>query len=337
MMFYIVTISVAILGFVILLAYLFTLDPRSQEEDVLCKLSVLTRATSPDLAQSYIPLRCSTKKICLSDNFFGSDCKEFAGEKNVISIRLSGTEEDFARTIEKTYTEAMYGCWDSMGQGKLSLFTKGASEVLGLATTQATCVICSRIAIDINEPEKKQRVLNKVNINEYMRRTQIPGQQFTFLQAFTDRSVNSFTPINNDVLNSVSEIEKDSKVEFGQTDEMAIVFSQIKPRSYTDTLNNLGTAGATVAGTAFFTPGIGRIATRAIFTLPGLAISAAAAAGVTAYSMSTVYEGRVAAAGYCGKFTTADSAMDEGCSVTQIVPYDFKSLNQICYALEGNF
>ena len=41
------------------------------------------------------------------------------------------------------------------------------------------------------------------------------------------------------------------------------------------------------------------------------------------------YAGQLMASGYCGQFTSVAESK-EGCSVVQTVPYDFKTINQLC-------
>ena len=72
-------ILLAIVGFFIVLYFLTSFDLIGYSEDEVCKLSILSRATSPDAAKGIVPIQCTTKKLCLTKD---GDCrKNFAGEK----------------------------------------------------------------------------------------------------------------------------------------------------------------------------------------------------------------------------------------------------------------
>src|SRR3989344_489418 len=105
----IIMLLFAIVGFGIVVAFLFLAELGGYSEDDICKLSVLARATAPSAIQGGVPLKCSTKKICLKEGFLGEGCKEqFAGEKDVEYIRLKGSDEDKKRQIEEVSANAMY-------------------------------------------------------------------------------------------------------------------------------------------------------------------------------------------------------------------------------------
>src|SRR3989344_1184441 len=112
-------------------------------------------------------------------------------------------------------------------------------------------------------------------------------------------------------VNDEEELKETNTIEFKtQTDELAVIFTQIKPKSYTEVLDNLGKVGGTIAGSAFLTPGVNK----ALLSGPGLALTGVTAAGVTIYSMSNVWKGKAVAGGYCGTFTNREEAKKEGCS-----------------------
>lgn len=165
----VIFLLIAVISFGIGLMALSLVDFGGSTERDICKLSVLTRATSPDIAQSVIPLKCRTEKICLTDKLFGGCEEQFAGEENVVRVRLSGTDSQKKLKIEEISANAMYDCWNMMGQGKLDLFGK-AAESFGWDVTQPTCVICSRVAVD---KDVNPEILNSVDINTYMRAHQV--------------------------------------------------------------------------------------------------------------------------------------------------------------------
>src|SRR3989344_6928981 len=88
---YIITTILVIAGFVVVLYFILNaLNLGGETTEDICAFSVLTRATSPQTTSAYIPLKCTTKKICLSDK---GDCEDFNGEENVKdTIRLPSDE-----------------------------------------------------------------------------------------------------------------------------------------------------------------------------------------------------------------------------------------------------
>jgi len=321
-------IITSIAAFVIIIFFLIRSDIiNSQSEDKLCEFSVLNRATVPESANNLIPLECTTKKICLTG---GEKCKEFIGEERVDSIKLPLNENEAKNKIEQTYATEMYNCWKMMGEGKLDLFSGGVAKAAGLEGIKRTCVICSRIALS----ENKKQLFYKTNVQEYLKKNQVPGSSQTYLKIFTDASTNTYSSIKDlDKIssNKIEVLNYDTK-----TTEMAVVFTQIKPNSYGESLAMLRNLGVTAAGATFLTPGIKTIAGKFVTTPIGFGITVAGAAGVTIISLETTYENKLAAAGYCGELITQESAKKNGCSTIQIVPYDYQSLNKLCQIVEGN-
>lgn len=176
-------IIVAIVGFAILAFALYQIfGNQNLSERDLCRLSIISRATVPSVAQQAIPLNCQTEKICITTRdtpsessispfaIFGkdtSDCKQFAGEENFLDINVKmssdpGEQSRTLETIQRNVANAMFDCWYMTGQGKMDIFTQSsnygediekvladtATETLGLTIPQIkpACVICSRIA-----------------------------------------------------------------------------------------------------------------------------------------------------------------------------------------------
>jgi len=305
-------------GFVVIIVFIFfKLDLGSQTKEDLCKLSVLTRATSPQEASAYVPLKCTTKKICLAEN---GKCADYNGEDNLENIKLT-KDNEAKQQIEKTLAESMYNCWNMMGEGKLDLFNGGLAKSLSLQAQNVSCVICSRVKIENSNLDK----LN-VNVEEYMRTTQIEGRSETYLQYFAnDRSVNSYvSPKIN---------ENENKITFSNNpvNEYAVVFSQIKPENYENAVEKLATFAGVAGVGAVQVPFIGK----ALISPVGLTIAGLTGLGVAGFSMSKVYEGKAAAAVYCGQFQSETESKNNGCSAVQILPYEVNTINKICAAIEG--
>lgn len=344
----IVAIVLAIAGFVVVLFFLAIIygGSKGQDQREICRLSILTRATTPHAAQAAVPIACTTEKICVSMSGAKDACPQFLGEENVFSVKLDGkTEESNARLIEKTSAEAMYYCWSMTGKGQLDLFGTAGELFLG-SQGKATCIICSRIAYatDINDS-----ILNQVNLKRYLETERVPisGSSLTYLEAFTDRDVKSFASLQtarpNDALNLNPEDKEPLTISGTPTNrQIAFVFSQVKTVKVSTALKNLGYA---VVGSTFAlsqVPLVGKLGGRtagAILTNPyGIAATVVASGAVIGGVSWNAYQGQRAAAGYCGALTTAVENKDlkEGCSLVQAVNYNVPDINAICPTIQGN-
>ena len=369
----IIPIILLIAGFAVLLYVGYQLffaddggDLNTQRQ--ICQLSVLTRATANERLKAITPLKCTTEKICISNAGTG-ECKDsFGGEEGIQEFQLKqekGTAQSKALEIDYITAEAMYNCWNMMGQGKLDIFGGYASS-LGLTPKQPTCVICSRIAVEgfseeqvkqINGWTERDAAGNFVaehpgllDLSGFLQNNLAPQSSKTYMEVFTDKDVRSypkFDKVEGDAKNNKDKIDAEikgitnpPKVENYKFDEVAVVFMQIKTNGYLDTFKNILNDGTAVAAGAFLIPGSGlvaRTAGRVIFsnwvTASLFGVAVAGAAGYVAYN---VKEGRAAATGYCGEFTTSDKAAEdknggkEGCSIIQVMPYSVKQINAFC-------
>jgi hypothetical protein len=385
----------AIIGFAIIIIALILINLGGESTEDMCKLSVLTRATSPNIAQAAIPLKCATKKICLTAKASAGCEDNFAGEKNVEYVKLTGDVYAQALKIEEVSANAMYDCWSMMGEGKLDLFTNAPAQ-FGLNPAKTTCVICSRVAVDTGV---NTDVLNQVNINDYIKMRQVPGSSLTYLQAFTDKGVASYAKVENNPLQQATEesnpqkarediaeyndafsivswtdkakgvvaswglgIEWESDAKKYETKlmttqatgynvnaekiptasgktvvvnrEMAFVFMQIKAPDPEDVVTNLGLAGATLGTAAFMSPA-GKAVSGLIFSPAGLVVAVAGGVAIAGYGAYNAEQGQLAAAGYCGEFSTGSKAKN-GCSMVQGINYNFKDINILCNSIEGD-
>lgn len=345
-----IPLLLALAGFIIVLYFLGMLDFSGYAEDEICELSILTRATAPAAAQNFVPLKCTTKKICLTKKLFG-ECSDFAGEKDVERVRLPNKAEDAARKIEEVNANAKYDCWKRTKQGKLDLTGNFWTE-LGLSQGQSTCIICSRIAIDKDSfsGEELAETLKQVNINNYMETHNVPGSEKTYVQIFTNSGASRLTAVEESdtamktaLGNNFEENKKSlpngeyikenyEKLEKGDL-ERAYVFSQVKQPSLSGAFEGLGNIGMSLALGAGMTPVISRVAFHPYVLIPGLVV----AAGVAGYATYNNYVGSEAVGMYCGKFQSSVVDKDqEGCSLVQGIPYDVKYVNSICQNVQGN-
>lgn len=335
----IILLVLSIAGFVIVMIFFFAFRDIGITEDELCKLSVLTRATTPQEAQAIIPIKCTTKKVCLTD--MDSNCElNFAGEKDVRVVKLSGTPEEKARIIEIASVESMYTCWDNMGQGKLDLFWNYA-KLRNLESTKVSCVICSRLAVDLKESDN---VFPKVDVYRYMEQTQVPGSSLTYLQVFSDRQFSTYPKASQDAFTNYIKDEKNidttAKIDIQgvKNYEVAVLFSQIKTQDLSEVLTSLGKDAVLLGAGAFLPPGIKQATAFTLKLIPTqakVALGVILVAGVGATATINYYLNIDAAAGYCGEFASGDKA-NKGCSLVQIVPYTFKNVNALCDDIQGN-
>ncbi|MDP3881506.1 MAG: hypothetical protein Q8Q31_01370 [Nanoarchaeota archaeon] len=334
----------AIAGFLIILFFIGKLGFENLTQKELCHLSVLTRATAPESAQTYVPLKCQTQKTCL----YGKDsrCKtSFAGEK-VENIKLDKDEIKAAAQVEEASAKAMYDCWQMMGEGKLDLFHSLAAKY-GVGSEERVCVICSRIAVD-TELERANQIFENTDLGEYLQTHQPPEREDgqTYLQIFTDKGVSSYAKVPDEKIFQ----EGKTDVQFSNSannPEVAVVFMQIKPISYGEAFSNLASLGAAGATSGFVIAPktsltVGGWIAKGILRFP--LVAAIAGAGGASYVALNVHAGRVAAAGYCGEVTipgqgnakiNKDSAKN-GCSMVQILPYEARTINDLCDYIESS-
>lgn len=349
-----ITMVLVILGFIILLYVLISTSAGEDGEYNACKLSVLTKASTPDIVQERVPLNCRTNKVCLG--YDGKDCdNSFAGEKiEKVEIKeCSGDTciSDSARKFEEIAAKQMYRCWDMMGEGKLKMYND-ADIKLGLQSADNFCMICTRIAVDAEGKEKE--LLDKVDLPGYLKGNKPEGESETYLQKFTDKSINAYARVDEASFKGSNIYANKDNIDYIENKgaEFAVIYTQINPQSYQQVLDNLFKAGATMAGGGFvlsaFAPSsvqgvVGGAASRVLLSPAGLYVAGAAAIGAVVegvYIASNIYESKTAAAGYCGEFTNSQGESQDakkggvntaqGCSMVQVVPYDSKEIIKYC-------
>lgn len=330
-----------VLAFLILLGFLAYLGFKEAAQEDICHLTVISRGTSPQAAQANIPLKCTTKKICLTDGKGKCD-ESLAGEQDIEIVKLPKDTAKATRVIEEASVEAMYNCWKMMGEGKVDIFgnyliSRGLKPVEG-----PTCIICSRVAID---NDVSQSIINNVNLHEYMRSNKVPDGDRTYLQSFTDRSFNTYPYVSSkdfqEKLNSNKDVNLGEVHASGR--EIALVFMQIKAPKISDAVGNLGSDALMTAGGAFMISGVKGAS--GVLSLGKLGLKSApvvlgGGGALAAFSGFNAYLGQTTAAGYCGALATTKETEEklggkEGCSIIQAVPYDFRSINTMCANIEG--
>jgi len=322
----IITFVIAIGGFIVVLVFLAILydTGKGQDSAELCRLSILTRATSYDALQATIPLKCATNKICISFSGKKDACSQFVGEE-AFPVQLEKvTAKD---TIERTLTEAMYSCWSVTGKGRLDLFGSAWKD-LGLDRENnpelATCLICSRVAF---APDVPAGLLKQVNLEYYLENTLAPPDyKLPYTELFTDRETRTF-PKEKDIEELLKEGQiKDSSEGFegnSAGNQLAIVFAQNKPENWEDVAKNWGLY--------IMLPSV--IKTPGGFKAKAFVLAAEAAVG--AYGAINTVIGAGAAARFCGQFTTTGESGKGGCSLIQAIGYNVKDINSICHTIQS--
>jgi len=364
--YWIITLVLLVVGFAILLmAYsnLSKIDTKSE----LCHQSVLYRATTPAV-KAYIPLKCYTRKICISGQLFGGKCEEFKNDKDVDVVKASNSEKG-KEEIERIYAREILNCWTMMGQGKISIFSSVLYDTYGISLgsdggSAPHCVVCSRVAISENTFDKVN--LDELNVFGYMMTHLVPDTKKTYIEyisgsrnagvGFTEEQIKAMI---EDILareqKNVPEEEKINADEFfggagetegeaqeEQNDEMGIVFMQVNgPPEFTKVLkNDVLTLAGVSAGTGYAIGGratfkLAKSALSFVKTIPGAIITGAVILAGIGTQAGSILVNRQAALGYCGDVTMKQGDAETGCSAVRAVKYDAGEITQYCKIIES--
>ena len=160
----IIGIIIALIGAAIIFLFFRTLSPKEIVDKETCKLSVLLRntpsadqpVTGESAFKKIFPLKCKTQDILI-------DSKE---------------SED----AEKRVANAMYDCWDMLGEGKLDPFLEGWLKEFGIVPAKSACVICSTIKFS----NRAQQNYKEIDIVDYLDMTYIPLKNLTYVEYFSN-------------------------------------------------------------------------------------------------------------------------------------------------------
>lgn len=350
----IVTIILLVVGFIILLIFYYNIGGTGTIDDQICHESVIFRATLPTIVQDYIPLKCKTKKYCITNRLFGNNCTSFTGQTGITKVRVT-REGD----IEKLYAQEILKCWEMMGEGKVSLFSQWGATTFGFSGIYPSCAICSRIAIDVDSINKSKINLSDINVYEYMLTHKVPNKEISYYEAIAKenpatlslKDVVNLNPIsvvegNKAVVNDAAQgidtkaISEGVNQDIYRNNENAILFMQISAPTHAGSALNVGKALiGSAAATHVLAPTISWSADKAALKactsggwigpavcLGGVAIAMAFQQGNVAYQRSV-------AAGYCGDISTGTDARN-GCSVVRPVEYSISDLSKYCRIIE---
>jgi len=343
-----VGIILVIAGAILIGVVIFAFFENSGDNRELCRLSIITRATAPTAAQSNIPLNCVTEKICLTTERGEDNCFQFSGEEiNKRSVRIPDNREEAIQEILEVNANALYDCWRMTGQGKLDIFGKAFQTYKEVETK---CIVCSRVALAEDVKERFPGIENDLDLNEYLRTTNVPNSDLTYLQVFTGSSgINTYVDVNHKEVEESLNQAKDRQLE-GETlsasliennfDQIAFVFAQRKTtEGFTKgTLIGLRDSSIVVVGGGV-TSGIASAAVKVIGGLPALVIGLVTVGGTSLYAGINSLSQQMASVAYCGEFESSlgeGEASREGCSVIRGVPYNAEYVNQLCEDIEGD-
>jgi hypothetical protein len=356
----IIAMVLAILGFVIVLFLLASLELDEFSEDEVCKLSVLSRGTLPDATKNNVPLKCQTGKICITTGGilgFGGECEQFIGE-DVVKVKIpKDNAEEAARIIEETNANAQLTCWSMMGEGKIELFSSSEASIIqsisglkDLSPKVSSCFVCARIALDKDFVYKKKndkfteeftdyfkRVAWEVDINKYMEEKKPEGSVKTYNELMLPSSDLRVYKLRAGDLDKGKNLFDDEKSgdPVKALEETAMIFMQISTKEdpftagLTTGITTLIGAETAVAGT------LGIVALAKLPVQGAIALGSIGTGGIAAFQ---THEGRLRSAAHCGTLAGErdKEVAKKGCSI--LAPVDFEDvtgINKLCNRIEG--
>jgi len=365
-----------VIGFGIVLVFVFRVYYSGNVDREVCKESVTLRAiasgVSPGFAQKtaedFVDLVCKTQKKCITAGIIGGRCDENFGSEKVTKVKVKSETQ-----VEKAIADEIISCWDMMGKGRLSLFSPGWTARYGFRSSEgdelnpgsvySSCIICSRIAFDLERLENRGVDLSELDVYDYMLKHKMYGKDITYAEYIGSASPagvslageEDMQKIVGAIAENVSEegieitkVDKEDLPKPTTSDELAIVFVQIKAPGYWHVLRNVATdaaiagAGAAIGlSTAKFAfPPLRWLASGAtkLIGLVGAAkaaiVGAAVLVGALVVQGYNVYSNAETAFGHCGDIEFEDGE-DYGCSAVRAIYYDADNLKRICGVIES--
>tara|TARA_Y100000310_G_scaffold339732_1_gene433365 strand:- start:2672 stop:3694 length:1023 start_codon:yes stop_codon:yes gene_type:complete len=322
-----ITIILVVLGLAIILFVYFQLDWTGRVDKEVCHQSVVYRATLPSIAglKAYAPLKCKTDNMCITSKRLGK-CEELENVKGVTRVVVDDKTE-----IEKTIAGEVIDCWNTMGQGKLLVFSEGVAGKYGIGQIGASCVICNRIAFD-DEENLDGIDLEDIDVLNYMQTRAIPNEDMSYYRFLAGDGGKL------SIEEESKELDEEGAGEIGEKDnekydqELAVMFMQVTAPTHPGSAANIaGTALKGYGGFFLLAPKTISKLTFKVAANPWTWVVAAIAIG---YQQGNVAYNRAVAAGYCGDVTVGDDAK-EGCSVVRVVDYNVDRIAEHCTVIES--
>ena len=335
---------ILILGFAILILFYTQMSWTGTVDREVCHQSVIYRGTLPALGglKEYVPLKCKTGKICVTSSSSGK-CSEFENTAGVTRVRVKDIDD-----VEKTIAQEILTCWETMGEGKISMFSDWMVQNYGFGTLASSCVVCSRIAFDKENLAKSGINLSKMDIHSYMINHKIPDKDYSYFVYLTGSG--GKMSIDEKIKNSVmiEEPSSDSQQANQKTrvdleentnnqellgKELSVMFMQVQaPPTYGDVFMNDVTTIIGAGGAGYMLGG--RFATGAMGTVLKSPWTWAILAVAGIYQASSVYQNQAVAAGKCGDISAGDGTR-KGCSVVRTTGYNVDDLKNYCSIIES--
>jgi len=229
-----------------------------------------------------------------------------------------------------------------MGEGKVDVFPESVWRNFGLSRPEPSCVICSRISLDIENLDNVP--LENMDLANYMSTRAVPGKEISYAQFIAGEKYSASVKLNSLQDYKIYDLDengkftvKDSGADFlpfersnDVSSQTAVLFSQITgPASHFEVLrNDLFILGG-VTGGSFFSKPLALVS-RAAYTGPGL--FALAIGGVV--QLGSVSYNQAITASYCGNLETSSNPK-EGCSLVRTINYDVEEILSYCSVIES--
>ncbi|MFH8110043.1 MAG: hypothetical protein QXE42_01230 [Candidatus Aenigmatarchaeota archaeon] len=268
----------------IIFFFLTKLQFQSLSEKEACKQSVIMRSeffqkAAETVGAELVPLQCKTQ---------------------LISIKTTDEEE-----IKRIIANAMYDCWDMLGEGKLDF-----TGTLLLEGPVMRCIICSKITFD--DEVKKKLAGKEIEIYDYLLTTIIPGKNITYAQYLLGKE-------SAEIQIKTAEMPK-----INPSLDYAIIYQEIKGVEKREVVIDvfLGmVAGASVGAVA---GGIGAIPGGIIGAMGGALLGASV--GVNVANIVTLGDAIYSAIKGC---------IAERCPGLFLVPYTSEGIGKTCERIES--
>jgi hypothetical protein len=342
-----VTVILLIIGFGIVLFVYYQLNWTGQVNREVCHQSVITRATLPSTAgiREYVPLKCKTRKVCITTGLIGGNCQEFKNEEGITKLKVKNKEQ-----IERFIAQDMIECWSMMGEGKVSVFGDWLTGY-GIGKVGSSCVICSRIAFDKVKLQEAGIYVEEIDVLTYMLTHKVPDKNISYYNymageggkmSFNFGKEMEIVNIESLTVNEDGKIVEKAglpgKAEFtdpsvpaassGSIDEIGIMFMQISaPRNSELFRKQLQTIVGGVGASFVLAPHVTVSAISNVYTWAIVAI-------VGGYGQLNTLNNRAVTAGFCGDISTGTEARD-GCSVVRMIDYNSEDVSKYCNIVES--
>ena len=162
----IVRYLVLIVGFVVLLFFIFVLDLGAITNKEICRNSVILRDKATSIAGE---LDCRTNYLCVSG---GEDCRE------IIATTKIKVDPEKREEIMKAIAEEMSDCWYMFGEGKINYGLECAGPVCKEPENRV-CGLCS--IVDFEDISQGESPISYEEFYNYLKTTKKTDSQ-TYLQ-----------------------------------------------------------------------------------------------------------------------------------------------------------